>query len=146
MQIILLKEVRGLGRKGEVKDVKEGYARNLLIPQKAAEIATPDALRKLAGRKAAEDAEKNTQREAAQRYVVKLANESFEFHIKAGEHGELYGSITAKQVEAELTRRGFAHATVSLPHSVKELGSFAVEVDFGNEIKTALTMRAVREE
>ncbi len=146
MQVILLKDVRGLGRKGELKEVKEGYARNLLLPQKTAEIATPEALKKLATRKATESAEKQAQHEAAKQSVLKLAKEIFEFRLKAGEHGEVYGSVTAKHVEEELARRGYAHTKVLLPHPVKELGSFAVEIDFGNEIKTALTMRAVREE
>lgn len=145
MQVILLKDVRGLGRKSEVKEVKEGYARNLLFPQKAAVIATPQELARLAQKKADEKKMTAERQEAAHAFIKKLSSETLEFPLTVGSKGEIFSSITSKQIEEELTRRGYGAPRVLLPHPVKELGSFTAEIDFGNEIKTALLMRAVRE-
>lgn len=146
MQIILFKDVRGLGRKSEIKDVKEGYARNFLLPEKLAGIATPEALQKLANQKIADSEQKKLHRELAARLIEKLAGDTFEFRLKAGDKGEVFGSITAKHIEEELSKRGYGHPIVILKHPIKILGDFTVEIDFGDEIKTALTMRTVREE
>lgn len=145
MFVILLKDIRGLGRKSEVKEVKEGYARNFLFPQKAAVIATPQELVRLAQKKTAEQSENFARQEEARQSVKKLSAETLEFPLRVGGKGEVFSSITAKQIQEVLTQRGYGAPQVLFPHPIKELGSFTVEIDFGNEIKTALIMRAVRE-
>ncbi len=145
MRIILLKDVKGLGKKLEVKEVKEGYARNALIPQKLAEIATPSALAHLAAKQAEANAEHAALIVLLHEEVAHLQNETLEFKMRVGEKNEVFGSITAKTIDHALAEKGYVHAKAHLPHPIKSLGEFKVDVDLGEGIKTALTVRAVKE-
>lgn len=145
MRIILLKDIKGLGKKLEVKEVKEGYARNALIPQRLAEIGTPTALAHLATKQAEANAEHAARMVTLREEMTRLQNEIVEFKVKVGEKDEVFGSITSKTIDHALVGKGYVHAKAHLLHPIKSLGSFKVEVDFGEGIKTALTVRAVKE-
>lgn len=145
MRIILLKDVKGLGKKLEVKEVKEGYARNALMPQGLAEIATPTALARLAAKQAETDAEHAALLVLLREEMARLQNETLEFKMRVGEKDEVFGSITPKTIDHALIGKGYAHARTHLPHPIKSLGEFKVEIALGEGIKTALTVRAIKE-
>ncbi|MFH1193094.1 MAG: 50S ribosomal protein L9 [Candidatus Jorgensenbacteria bacterium] len=144
MKVILLREVKGLGRKGEVKEVKDGYARNFLLPRKFAEPASAAAL----GRAAAletlrvQEREKHLARAAAE--VEKLASIPLKFHVRAGEKGELFGSVTTKDIAALLKERGIAEVREVRTAPLRALGEHAVEIDFGEGIKKTVTVTVLR--
>jgi len=131
MEVILLKEVKRLGKPGDVKRVAEGYARNYLIPRGLAVVATPAARKQVAERAKALEAEETTEKAQAERLAAKMSGVELAFKVKAGEGGRLYGSVTNADVAEKLAQE--IHATVdkrkvSLPEPIKELGDYSVEV------------------
>ena len=134
MKVIFLKDVKGVGRKGEIKEVNDGYARNALLPKKLAEIATNANV---------EVVKKNNEMKkvAHEAYVVKLKQlaKSLEgtklhFILKAGTKGELFGSVSEKDIEKELKKYKASDATVILANPIKTIGTHAATLDFGEGI------------
>jgi len=146
MKIILLNDVKGLGRKEDVKEVKDGYARNFLLPRKLAEPATAAAVARVASLKArrAQEREKHLTRAAAE--VEKLAAIPLQFHARAGEKGELFGSVTAEDIATLLKERGIAEVREVRMTPLRALGEHAVELDFGEGIKKTVTVTVLRAE
>ena len=128
--------MRGVGRRLEVKDVHDGYARNFLIPKK---LATPADHAALSAKAYAEEKEKHTLEEMNE-HAKKLAEETFEFKVKAGPKGEVFGSVTADMIASELASKGFGSVQVTLQHALKQLGSHNIEIHLGKGIKTQTTI------
>ena len=142
MQVILKKEVQNLGEVGDIVNVKDGYARNFLLPQGAAEIATAGAL---------ENREKNIARIKAkqeklhQEALTKAeAIEKFgklELSAKAGESGKLFGTITTKKLTEELQAQAGIEVdrkTVSLNAPINKIGEFTMLIKLTSKVKTEL--------
>ena len=142
MQVILKKEVQNLGEVGDVVNVKDGYARNFLLPQGAAEIATAGAL---------ENREKNIARIKAkqeklhQEALAKAeAIEKFgklELSAKAGESGKLFGTITTKKLTEELQAQAGIEVdrkSVSLNAPINKIGEFTMLIKLTSKVKTEL--------
>lgn len=131
MKVILLVDVRGVGRRYEVKEVHDGYARNFLIPQKLAVLADE---KQLAAKKSHDEQEAG-ETERLQKLADKLAKEVFEFKIKAGAKGEVFGSVSKKDIEGALRNTPSAGAEVVLEHPIKATGEHEVEVSLGRGVK-----------
>lgn len=134
MKVVLLKDIKGIGRRNEVKEVNGGYARNFLIAKKLAAPATPEMLAKKAEDEKHEVATMKKLRETASR----LAKETLFFFIKAGERGAVFGSVTKEDVRKALRERGYDNVEVLLPKSIKALGHEIVEVDLGQGVKSTV--------
>lgn len=145
MKVLLLTDVRGTGRKGDVKEVREGYARNFLIPRGLAEAATERILVEKEARDAERSAVRAARRRDAEVWATELAALALTFPVKAGEKGEVFSSVTAKEVQAELSVRGYRGATVKLAKPLKTLGEHLVEIDLGEGIKTTVAITVVPE-
>lgn len=130
MKILLLKDVHGVGRKGEVKEVKNGYALNVLFPRAFAQLATPAILET----RAREEAERHTRsekdRERAKMIFEKFSHEPIPIRLRArtNERGIFFGSVQARDIERELTRIGL-HARVVLERPIKQPGTYTVSVE-----------------
>lgn len=145
MKVVLLKDVKGVGKKGEVREVNDGYARNALIPKKLADIATSGVV-SIIQKLSAEKNAANDARIARLRKLAKSLGElKLKFSLRAGEKGELFGSVTAKDIEKELARYEAGEGKVVLEHPIKTLGSCRVSVDFGDGITAQVTVE-VKEE
>ena len=133
MKVILLKDVAGLGDAGAVKDVKEGYARNYLLPRGLAVEATAGNLRTLAFQKGAAAERVQRERHEAERLATALEQAVIEVRAKGGESGRLFGSVTAQQIAEALQRRGFEVSTkqVELDEPIKTTGFYKVSVRVG---------------
>lgn len=143
MKIILFTDVRGTGRKGDVKEVREGYARNFLIPRGLAEAATEEMLAEKEEHDAARDAARAARRREAETQASELISLALALPVKTGAQGEVFGSVTAKDVAASLAARGYRGITVKLPKPLKELGEHPVALDLGEGIKTTVTVTVV---
>lgn len=143
MKVLLLTDVRGTGRKGDVKEVREGYARNFLIPRGLAEAATERTLVEKEARDAERSAARAARRRDAEIWATELGALAFTFPVKAGEKGEVFSSVTAREIQAELAARGYRGATVKLAKPLKALGDHLVEIDLGEGIKTTVTVTVV---
>ncbi|GAB2716987.1 50S ribosomal protein L9 [Paenibacillus thermoaerophilus] len=105
MKVIFLKDVKGQGKKGEIKDVSEGYANNFLIPRGLAKIASEGNLKSLEHQKKAEEKRKEKEKEEAKELAAKINELMLKMTVKSGEGGRLFGSITSKQIAEELAKQ-----------------------------------------
>lgn len=140
MQVVLLTDVKKIGKKGEIKNVSDGYARNFLLAKKLAEIATPAAV----AHAKKQEAEKRAQETAVLMELKKLAADlkNVQLVIKAkNKGGKLFGSITAKNVAAALMQAGHVvpEKIISVGH-IKELGTHEVKLDFGQGVKATIKL------
>lgn len=138
MKVILLEDIRGLGKKFDVKELKDGYVRNFLLPKKLAEIATPTVLKKLNREKVILDKKHNELVQKLEKEAEKIEKLNLEFKLKVGEQGEVFGSVTRKDIELALADNGFPNFKVSLEKSIKSLGEQEVEINLGESVKTQI--------
>lgn len=145
MKVILLKDMKGVGKKGEVCDVHDGYARNALIPQKCAEIATASGIEKVRNNIALQKSAHEAKIVHSKQLAKSIESAKISFSLKAGNKGELFGSVSQKDVEKELERFEVGDATVILEHPIKSVGMHPVIIDFGDGIRATLNVE-VKEE
>ncbi len=130
MKVLLLQDVRGVGRKFEIKEVSDGYARNFLIPKGLAALADE----KNQAIKTEHDKNEAAALGVLHEAIKRLQQEPLLFTIKGGKHGEVFGSVSKKDIEKALSARGFEKYEVILPHPIKSTGEQEVEVHFGKGI------------
>jgi large subunit ribosomal protein L9 len=140
MKVILSQEVKGLGKKGELKEVAEGYARNYLLPRRLAVEATAANVRQqeaLTQRHADKLAKERADAETLKQQLEGL---SLEITARAGERGLLFGSVTAGDIALELEKKGFRldKRKIELAEPVKSLGRFRVKVKLLAEVNAVL--------
>jgi len=144
MQVILLEQVASLGKLGEVVRVRDGYARNYLIPKKIARRATAAALQEFEARRAELEKVQREKLQAAQALGEKLAGLTVTITQKAGVDGRLFGSVTTQDVAHALAAQGFdgiAKAQVRLSDgAIKAVGEFPVQVALHAEVVADVTL------
>lgn len=147
MKVIFLKDVKGQGKKGEIKNVSEGYAHNFLLPQGLAQPATEGAVKTLDNQKKAEDRRKEQEKQDAQALAAKLAATTVQLKAKAGEGGRLFGAITNKQVADELEKLKLKldKRKIVLDDPIRSLGVTKVTVKLHPEVTTTLNVHVVEE-
>ena len=130
MKIILLQDVKGQGKKGEVIDVNEGYARNFLIKKGLAEAATAGKLNDLNQKKAAADYHKAEEIKAMQAMAKELSGKSFTVKIKAGQNGKVFGSVTGANISDAMSSAGYDvdKRKIALDAPIKNLGVYDVNL------------------
>ncbi len=146
MQVILLEKIGKLGNLGDVVKVKDGYARNFLIPGKLARRATDAALKEFADRRAELEKVAAEKLAAAQTLGEKLAGKTVRIAQKAGVDGRLFGSVTNADIAAALGQQGLAvnKAQVRLPSGpLKTVGEFPVSVAPHGDVVVELTVQVV---
>jgi large subunit ribosomal protein L9 len=147
MKVILKQDVPNLGKKGEVKEVAEGYARNLLLPRGLAEEATPRLLKDRQQRDAAER-QKRQRVEAQNRdQASRLDGKELVFRQAAGEGGRLFGSVTAAEIAAALSRQGFAveKKKIAMEEPIKSLGRYEITVKLQTGVKATVVVRVEKD-
>lgn len=137
MKVLLLSDIKKLGKRYDVKNVSDGYARNFLIPQK---LATPADGAALALKARQDEAEKRAE-DNSKRQAERLQNEILEFRVKADEGGSVFGSVTAGQIEKALQDKGYETGGIILKQPLKSLGDHEVEVKFGRGISGKAKVR-----
>lgn len=138
MKVILLKDVKGLGRKMEVKNVSDGYARNFLVPRNLAVVATHDGLKKLEKQLGEANAKREKLVAELKQKAGQLEKLTFTFRMKVGEKGEVFGGIHQKDIEEKLAEAGFPNAHVELAKPIKTVGETSVPADLGEKVKAKI--------
>jgi len=149
MQVILLEKVVNLGNLGEVVKVKDGYARNFLIPQRKARRATATAIAEFEVKRAELEKVAAEKLAAAQAQGEKLGGQSVQIGQKAGVDGRLFGSVTNFDIAEALTKQGFAveKAQIRMPQGpLKTTGDHAVAVALHTDVVVDLTITVVGEQ
>lgn len=138
MKLILLKDVKGQGKKGEVINASDGYARNFLLPKGLAKEATDANMHVLNKQKEAERKKKLEETEAAQKLAESLRNKEVKIIGKAGENGRLFGAITSKDIAEELKKQYKIDIDKKkiVTDTIKQLGTHEVEIKLYPEIST----------
>jgi large subunit ribosomal protein L9 len=144
MKVIFLKDVKGKGKKGEVKNVADGYAHNFLIKQGLAIEANNTNISTLEGQKKKEDKRAAEELEEAKKLGEQLEKITVELSAKAGEGGRLFGSITTKQIAEELHKKHgikIDKRKMELPDAIRTLGHTKVPVKLHHEVLASLTVQ-----
>jgi large subunit ribosomal protein L9 len=146
MEVILLERIEKLGQMGDVVSVKSGYARNYLLPQKKALRKTKDNLSLFGTQKAQLEADNLTRREEAQKVATKIEGLTVPIIRAAGESGQLYGSVTARDISEAITTAGMTvtRQQVVLDRALKMLGLEPVRVVLHPEVTVTVTVNIAR--
>ena len=145
MKVILKHDVKGLGRAGDVKDVKDGYARNFLLPNGAAVVADAGALKNWERHRAERDERDRVEREGAEATAERLRALRIEIPVKAGEKNRLFGSVTNREIAEFIGREGIEvdrHA-IHLREPIKTAGDHRVEVRLLAGVEAQVTVTVV---
>lgn len=148
MQVILIQDVNNLGGSNEVVNVKNGYARNFLIPQKLAVEASPSNIKQL-GERLKQLKKKEDKMMAEINKVIEVLKEGpVKIGAKTGTSGKIFGSVTTVQIARAIReQKGYEvdRRKIQLLDEIKELGNFKAKVDFGNGHETELELEIVGE-
>jgi len=148
MKIILLQDVEGLGKAGDLKEVANGYARNYLLPRRLAAGATPNLVANRSQRIAAEQRKLEKQAELNRHLAERLTQITLTFKAKVGRQGRLYGSITSQDVATALQEaEGITidRRVIDLSEPIRSLGTFSVPVKVATNQESKLTINVIDE-
>ena len=148
VQLILKHDVEHLGSAGDVVDVKPGYARNYLLPQGLALEATEGNLKRLQEEERREEKAAEREMEQARELAEKLEGQSVTFSVRAGDEGQLFGSVTAADIAERLQEAGLDvdRGWIDLEEPIKQLGVYTVAVDLHSDVRPEFKVWVVSEE
>ena len=148
MKVIFTEDVRGQGKKGEMKEVSDGYGRNYLLPRKLAVEATTDNLNALKLKEKARAAQYAAEKARAEENAKKLESLVVKISARAGAGGKLFGAVTSKEIsEALLAQHGIEVDSKKIVQGepIKGYGSFEVKCRFGYEVTGTIHLLVVEE-
>lgn len=148
MKIILLKDVKSLGKQGEIVDVSDGYARNFILPKKVGVEANSKNMNDLKLQKANEEKRAQELLEAAKELAKVLETKEVVVKMKSGEGGKTFGSISSKEIAAEAKKQcdlELDKKKIQLPEPIKALGAYEVTVKLHPKVSAKLKVKVVEE-
>jgi large subunit ribosomal protein L9 len=149
MQVILMEKVVNLGALGDVVKVKDGFARNFLIPHGKAKRATPANLKEFEGRRADLEKRANEQLTGAQERAEKLEGMKLDIAVKAGVDGRLFGSVTNADIAEAVGKQGFTvkKAEIRMPQGpLKHIGEYPITLQLHTDVLAHITVHVVAEQ
>lgn len=144
MKIVLLQDVKKIGKKGEIKDVSDGYARNFLLAKNLAVPATPTAIDQVKQQEVKQQEELKGKKDKTKKLAELLSGKNITIHVKA-KNGKLFGSVTARDISIALKKDGFDISEKNIKFKpLKELGKKDAEIvfDFGITAKIFINIEA----
>ena len=147
MEVILRHAVENLGKPGDVVKVKNGYARNYLLPHNLAYEATPGNLKRIQQERARLEAAEGQRRDAAQEIATKLEQVSLTFSARVGDEGKLFGSVTGADIAQQLEQQGFhiEKRQIDLHEPIKSLGVYRVPVRLHADVKPEIRVWVIKQ-
>ncbi len=145
MKVILKQDVKGSGKKGDILEVSDGYARNFLLKKGLAEVATSSGINEVEQKRTAEAFHKAENIKALKELAAQMKGTEVTVTIKVGENGKVFGSVTTAQVASALAEKGFEidKKKISIKDAIKTLGSFPAEVKLMEGISAKITVTVV---
>ena len=143
MKVILLQDVKGKGKKGQLLEVSDGYARNFMLPRKIAIEATPDAVNTMKMNDKAKAEQAAWEKAQAQEIAEKLKNITVEIKAKSGNGGRLFGSITSQEVSDALKKQAGISVDkkkIVQDEPIKSFGDFSLKAKLGYEIVATISV------
>ena len=146
MKVILQQDVRGQGKKGQMVEVSDGYARNFLLPKKLAVTATPESINTMKQQEKAKKAQMAAEKAEAEAVAKKLEGRMVRVAAKAGEGGRLFGAVTGKEIADALA----AQHAITIPKTklvldepIKSCGSYQIKAKLGYEVSGMVNVLVV---
>ena len=149
MKVILIDDVYGLGRRGEVANVADGYGRNYLIPQGLASLADPKKIKAIEHQKRALEAKRRRELDKTEALAAEINGLEFTFARKSAETGQIFGSVTPADIEKAIHAKGYEAVTRKMIHverPIKMLGEFEVTVKFHGGISAPIKVVVEKQE
>lgn len=147
MKVVLLKDVKGTGKKGDIKDVADGYAKNFLLKQGLAKEANKSALSESKIKQSADAYHKEMEKQAAKALANKIEGKNITLKIKCGENGKTFGSVTSKEIAEALNAQGYDldKRKIELKEPIKTIGSYSIVARIYPEITAKFHLNVVGE-
>ena len=147
MKVILRKDFEQLGRIGEVVDVKDGYARNFLLPRQIAYIATAGSIRALEEEKKQVAKKLSKELEEAQKLSAELESVSVTIPVKVGEEDKLFGTVTTQMIADSLKEKGYDidKRKIEITEPIKALGIYSINIKLHHDVTSVVKTWVVRE-
>ena len=148
MKVILLDNIKGVGKKDEVINAADGYARNYLLPKKLAVEANAENMSKLNNKKEAASYKKDVEKKSAEELAKKIKGIMLKIRVKAGENGKIFGGVTSKEISENLkTQYNFNidKKKIELKETIKTLGSFNVPIKLFEGVVAQLKVEVISE-
>ena len=145
MKIILLQSYEKLGKVGEIINVKPGFARNYLIPNKIASLATGQNIKALEVFLKAQETKEAKNRTNLEALSKKLNSLTLKFEVQVGEDEKLFGSVTSQMISDEIDNQGYTidKKEIQLDEPIKELGNYKIEINLGYELETKIKIKVL---
>ena len=148
MKVILTQDIKSVGKKGQVLDASDGYARNFLLPKKLAVLADASNLNELKTKQEANKYKRDMTTANAKELAEKMKKFELVFKIKAGENGKTFGSVTAKDIANELNKKYFVEVDkkkVGLDDAIKTVGVYNIEIKLFEGVNGILRVNVIAE-
>lgn len=147
MKVILLDNIKGVGKKDQVIEASDGYARNYLLPRKLAVEANAENMSKLNNKKDATAYKKDLEKQAAEEIAKKLKGILLKIKVKAGENGKIFGGVTSKEIAENLNSQHQIEVDkkkIELKEQIKTLGSFSVNIKLYEGVIGTLKVEVIK--
>ncbi|HOO49016.1 MAG: 50S ribosomal protein L9 [Saccharofermentanaceae bacterium] len=145
MKLILLADVKGLGKANDLVDVNDGYGRNYLLKQKLAKESTASNLNDVKLKMGAAEERARRELEAAKELSSKLGGSKFTYQVKCGEGGKLYGAVTTMDIAQVLKQNGYdiPKKNIVIDGAIKSVGTFSVRIKLHPEVSCKISLEVV---
>ena len=146
MKVILLDNIKGVGKKDEIINASDGYARNYLLPKNLAVEANAENMSKLNNKKEAANYKKDVEKQKAEELAQKLKGILLKIKVKAGENGKIFGGVTAKEISDNLKSQynfDVDKKKIELKETIKTLGSFEVSIKLFEGVTASLKVEVI---
>ena len=148
MQVVFIKELSGSGKKGEIKEFNDGYARNFLLAKGYAVLATPQMISKLKNEQTQADARKKKEADQALKVKEDFAKRTFTLSVKVGDKGQIFGSVHEKDILLRIKEKmglELEKSHIVLPKQIKELGEYQFQIKLANGITANSKIKLINE-
>ena len=146
MKVILTQDIKGVGKKDQIINANDGYARNYLFPKNLALPADKGNLTNLQSKKTSEEHRKELERQAALENAKKIENISLKIQVKSGENGKVFGSVTSKEIAENLEKQykiKVDKKKIMLDESIKVLGTFNIDIKLYDGVNAKLKLNVI---
>lgn len=147
MKVILLENIKKLGQIGDIKEVRDGYGRNFLIPQKKALLATQEAMKRLDELKKKREELAKQELEKMKEIIKKLKEVKLEIKMKADEKGNIYASVDSERIAEELAKKDIKIDSdyIKLSEPIKKIGQYKILFEYNDEVKAEFEVEIFKE-
>lgn len=145
MKVILLKDIENIGKKYEIKDVKDGYAKNFLLPQDLVKLATKDAIKWVESQKEVMEKEAEEELKKIQEMASQIDGIEVNVPMKVGEDGQLFESVNSAKIAEKLKEMGYEvkKSKINLVKPIKEMGEFPVKINLDHNLEVEVRVLVV---